>query len=72
MAGAVTFKTPNVELTGTRRQTAMPARSNMDLGVARAWTAAVGGPVERHVRRHFFGGRWFGRPPCPEQQARPL
>ena len=28
----------------------MPARSNMDLCVARAWTAAVGGPVERHVR----------------------
>ena len=44
--------TPNVELTGTRRQTAMPARSNMDLGAARAWTAAVGGPVERHVRPH--------------------
>ena len=31
----------------------MPARSNINLGVARAWTAAVGGPVERHVRPHL-------------------
>ena len=54
-AAAVTH---NVELTGPRRQTAMPARSNMDLGAARAWTAAVGGPVERHVRP-----RWCC-PPC--------
>ncbi len=32
----------------------MPARSNMDQGAARAWTAAVARPVERHVRRHYF------------------
>ena len=46
-AAAVTH---NVELTGARRRTAMPARSIMDLCAARAWTAAVARPVERHVR----------------------
>lgn len=53
--GVMSKRTLNVELTGPRRETAMSARSNTDQGVARAWTAAVGAPVEqRHVRRHFM------------------
>lgn len=52
--GVMSKRTLNVELTGPRRQTAMSARSNLGQGVARAWTAAVGVPVEqRHVKRHF-------------------
>ena len=58
--------THNVELTGTRRRTAMPARSNMDLCVARAWTAAVGVRLNARLGLTAFGRLELWNPRQPE------
>ena len=42
----------NAELTGSRRQGALAARSMMNLSVARPVCLAAASPVERPVRRH--------------------